>query len=79
MWLFKLMLCTDFVCLTNSFLIELNSVSVSEGYLTGFKALMLSIVKTYCSFSQCREHAELENLRGEHIRMLEDAKREKVP
>lgn len=31
-----------------------------------------------CLFSQCREHVELENLRGEHSRMLEEAKKEKV-
>lgn len=29
--------------------------------------------------SLCREHVELENLRGEHIRMLDEAKKEKVP
>lgn len=49
---------------------------MSEGYFTGFESLMLLIIETS---SLCREHVELENLRGEHIRMLEDAKKEKVP
>lgn len=42
----------------------------SLGYSTGFVSVPLS---------QCREHVDLENLRGEHTRLLEEAKKEKVP
>ena len=37
------------------------------------------LVVTCCLFCQRREHVELENLRGEHSRMLEETKKEKVP
>lgn len=50
-----------------------------RGYSTGFVSALQPIEVTYCSLSQCREHVDLENLRGEHVRLLEEAKKEKVP
>ena len=40
--------------------------------------LFHTIIELSVCVSLCREHVELENLHGEHSRLLEEAKKEKV-
>lgn len=48
---------------------------ISSTFWLIFSLLML-IVQVF--FSLLREHVDLENLRGEHARLLEETKKEKV-